>query len=140
MSSSYVRNNLKDVASSITIDQIKFTYQSKFYDTVNKVVKPVEDFWFTARFNLEDTLKDTFDDQYIETGLIDLIFSCPGGAGDNIIEACEEISRKIYKIINANDDSFTITKVMAPEELEVKASLGFEIAVGLEYSYIYNIS
>lgn len=138
MSSSYVRNKIKTTASFINSGSLD--YPNAFYDTVNNEVKPQDRFWYTARFNLEDTQRGTHDDHYIETGLIDLIFTCPGGKGDGIIEICEKISREIYKVINKDGDQLSITKLMAPEEFAVKAAMGFEIVIGLEYLYYYTVS
>ena len=139
MSSSAVRKKFKE--ATITASSGDVNYPAKFYDTVNKTVKPTEDFWYSASFNLEDTTKNTHDDIYTEAGLIDLTFSCPGGRGDSIIEACENISRSLYRIINSTSSTsgFTITKVMAPEELQVKSAIGFEVAIGLEYIFNYQI-
>lgn len=139
MSSSFVRKTFKQVAATVTSGDPD--YPAMYYDTVNKSVTPADDFWFAANFFMESTECNTYDDHYTESGLIDLTFFCAGGRGDSIIEVCETISRNIYKTINSNSSTtgFVIKKVMAPEELQTKASLGFEVAVGLEYEYIYKI-
>ncbi len=135
MSSSQVRKAAKLTATAVDAKEPDW----KFYDTVNLNQDPDDDKWFTIEYNSEHTELSTFCGDSEETGLIDLIFNCPGGNGDDVIEECERIAKEFlatYQLQKTKNLSFT--RMVAPEGFNHSTTRYFQVIIGVEYKYVFS--
>jgi hypothetical protein len=134
MSSSLVRKSSKNVANQVAAAEPDW----KFYDTVNIDQDPIDDKWFTIEYNSEHTEMSTFCGESEETGLIDLIFNCPGGDGDDVIEECERIAKAFINIGQSLKlKNLSFTRMVAPEGFNHSTTRYFQVIIGVEYKFVF---
>jgi hypothetical protein len=110
-------DTMKAISTTSVAKDIK---QFPYIDSENVLTKPVDPYWFTAEFTVEesgfsqfgeyvpdprltgpnDSGRRVFRKATFEKGKISLVFNCRSGSGDDIFEACEAIAEEFFWMID----------------------------------------
>lgn len=131
MSSSHVRNLARQWIAGCG---------TPFYETVNTDANPTVPLWVTLDFQPEFTERSTFCDDYIEEGVIEMIFSANAGSGDGAAIAAAEAAGRFMLAQTDPAGAMVVRKAMPPEEYSSgdAPSAWYQVVVGLEYRYIHH--
>ena len=111
-----------------------------FHETVNTNANPADPLWVTLDFQTEYTERSTFCDDYIEEGVIEMVFLANAGTGDGAaITAAEAASRWMMQQADPTG-AVVLRKAMPPEEFSAGDAdpTWYRVVVGLEYRYIHH--
>ncbi len=128
MSGLYVRNLAREWLASIgTVP---------FYDTINRVVRPPEDVWVTVEFSVTSKEGTINCSDYLEHGVIDLIFVSKPGLGDGPILTALEAFVAAFLALSDTAHRLTLDETEAVRELTSGDADGsYRLGVGITYAF-----
>jgi len=108
MSSLHVRQFAREQMSKL---------KTPFFETINTdIVVPDQDLWMTLSFNSYMSQKQTFCNDFMETGVISLIFFGTAGQGDEILLAQAEQDALVFYSQQDPSGLLTLVSCSPPEE------------------------
>jgi len=125
MSSRYVRNLFRGWMLSLPV---------AFYDTENKVVRPVEPTWATLEFGIPAGRAYDYCGHQGETGEINLVFLGRQGVGDDEMLSLADQCMDIFMAKVDPNNAMTLTNKGAPMVYSDSRNY-FCVAVPVEYDY-----
>lgn len=126
MSAYYVRQMAETWAATCT---------SPYYSTMNMEQDPSDEIWFTLEFDTYGYQKESFCDNWVETGSITLVFFGVAGVGwETLVQRAEQDTA----IFRANKDAsmkLVITGMDSPDEISAGDVPFYALSVTLDYEY-----
>ncbi len=109
-----------------------------FYDTINRVVKPQEDIWVTVEFSVTSKEGTINCADYVEHGVIDLIFVSKPGIGDVPVLSALEPFVADFMALRDPDVHLTLETTEEVRELSGGDADGsYRVGIGILYSYSF---
>jgi len=125
MSSLYVRDLFRGWMLSLPV---------AFYDTENKLVRPVEPMWCTLEFGVPVSDQYDFCKNRAEAGEVNLVFLGPQGIGDSQLLSTADLCMDIFMAkVDPNGD-LTLTNRGSPMVYSDEKNY-FCVAVPVQYDY-----
>lgn len=128
MSSHYVRTFAREQMPKLS---------TPFFETINTdMVVPTDSIWMTLSFNTFANSKQSFCDDFMEMGVISLIYFGTAGMGDELLISQAEADSKIFYRQSDPSGLLTLSGINAPEEASSADGRPlYVVSVGINYNF-----
>lgn len=124
MSSKYVRDFARGLMPKMA---------TKFYETVNAEVNPVDPLWMTLSFDAFNKQVDTYCRSTTEYGVINLVYFSDPGLGDGTALAALEADAKVFYDQSDSSGRLVFTNCSPPEE--VSNGKDYVVSIAIDYEF-----
>ena len=132
MSSLHVRNFAREQMPKLS---------TPFFETINTdMVVPTDSIWMTLSFNTFTSSKQSFCDDFMEMGIISLIYFGTAGMGDQLLLSQAESDSQIFYRQSDPSGLLTLSSINAPEEASNSDGRPlYVVSVGVNYSFYQSL-
>ena len=132
MSSLHVRTFARDQMSKLS---------TPFFETINEdIIVPDQDLWMTLSFTSYMKQKQTFCDDFMETGMISLIYFGTAGHGDKDLLTRAEYDTRVFYSQSDPSGLLTLVSCNAPEEASSADGRPlYVVSIGVTYQFIQSL-